>query len=153
MVDGSAASARTTTSKEGKLASDARNPSPMKIAMESQIIWFSEPASKKSSRRLRKKQPLKSMTTSTAKTTVSTSTELALKPTKREQETGLARDAWTTISVSEKCATCATWARPKARKSLPNNKTQSCSAKPSLKSHSCHKKSNPYSLSSSECSM
>lgn len=62
------------------------------------------------------------MAMNTVRTTECTNTKLEATTTKKELEIGPAKGALTTISVSAKCAICATLATLKATKCCTNNK-------------------------------
>ena len=135
MADGSAASAKTTTSKEERSATDARNLRLRMIAKACHNTWLChltrEPRLKRrvSWRKLRQQVKI-----NTPKTNVRRKDAAPPRPTpplsrrsRRELETGLARDASTTTSPSEMFATCAIWAISRATKCSTVNKAKDMS--------------------------
>jgi len=115
MVDGNATNARTTTSREERLASDARKSSALRTTRESQNTC-SRQQPRHSTLNKRKSVPMticKKKTHAVEMRTaplISTSKlSLPQPPLSREWVTGLASDVTTTTLALEKYVTCATW--------------------------------------------
>lgn len=107
--DGSAANARTITSREERSVIDAKKQSLMKTLMVCQLTC-------KLQRILPSQQPSKRLLSNAHQRPVP-------RKAKRDLVTGLAKDAQTIISRSEILATCATWAISKVTSfSTDNNK-------------------------------
>ena len=134
MVDGSAASAKTTTSKAERSATDARKLRPMMTAKVCHNIWLchqlKEPRLKRrvSWRKWKLSAMLMPMSHARRNHAVPPKPPLLLpRKFRRESVTGLARDASTTTSPSETSATCAILATSRATKCSTANKAKGMS--------------------------
>lgn len=129
--DGNAVSARTTTSREERNATDAKNLRPKMTAKACQLTWPCLPHKELNSKR--KVSLRKILKTPNLKKLMSRSLAVHLKPqlpprrSRRELVTGHAKDASTTTLPSEMCATCATWATSKAIKCFTDNRAKDTS--------------------------
>ena len=135
MADGNAASARTTTSKEERNATDARSLKPMMIAKVCHNTWLChqlrEPRLR---RRVSWRKLRQQVMTTNQKNLVRRKDAAHPRPTlpllrkfRRELVTGCARDASITTSPSEMYATCAISATSRATKCSTVNKAKDMS--------------------------
>ena len=128
MVDGNAASAKTITLREERSATDARSQRTLRTVKECQPTWQCLQTKEPMPRRkvsLRRKIPLKlKLQLSAKKNNAAHQRPQLTKRSKKELVTGPAKDASTTTSLSEMCATCATWATSRATNYFTDNKTK-----------------------------
>lgn len=125
--DGSAPSARTTTSRAERSAIDARSANLTMILKVCQLTCNNLPLTERPKERLCKRWPQLSWALASPRSPP------------REWETGHAKDAATTTSLSEMCATSATWATSRAARCfITNNKSKNNKHKNTKHSTHCN---------------